>query len=207
MIMFPEKCKALLKSADNTLIEKGYACLSVAEATVDFTGEFVPLHKIGTMMKIVCIEKGHPTHIVSGRVYLSSPERLRLTDISCRLLDGAERHLTASGIVLPARLRPLSKRGGILRSAVKWYDCIVTELSLEGAKIHCAPLAVENCTEYALLLGRPVFMHEAEICLKRTSRSVSGSYVFEGDSEDFEGELSVFIRTAAISVLGSLYSD
>lgn len=208
--MFPEKCKALLKSADNTLLEKGYASFSLLEGTADFTGEFVPLYQIGTVMKIVCIEQGHSTHIVTGKTYLSSPKLLRLTDIRCELVDGAEQYLAAMGFEIPAKIRPHSIRNGLFRSSAKakWDQCIITQISMEGAVIRCPAFAEEPAQDFDVMLGKPVFSKETPIRLRRTAgKGPIRYYTFIGTDKGIANELSVFIRTASLAVLGTHYTE
>lgn len=201
--MFPEKCKALLKSADNSLLEKGYASVSLGDATADFTGEFVPLYKIGTVMKIICIEKGHSTHVVTGKVYLSSPKLLRLIDINCQLIDGAENYLTVSDIAIPTKIRSNISRTGIFRPTIKWHECTIMEVSLRGLLVRCSGVADTTDSEFVLLLDKPILSRESEANLKRISgKGPVRYYEFHGKENDFLSEIGVFIRTVSLSVLG-----
>ena len=93
--MFPEQCSAVLKTLGDQVLEIGTACVSIRKQTVDFVSAFVPLIPINQPCKIVCVENGLSTHVITGNVYLSSPKMLRLTDIRCVLLPVPNRCLRA----------------------------------------------------------------------------------------------------------------
>ena len=84
---------AVLKTPEGRLLEYGNACVSVEERQLDFTGEFVPIFKMGTPLSVVHVQKiGEEEQEIqrfSGEVYLSSQHLLRLVSLADEVLPGA----------------------------------------------------------------------------------------------------------------------
>ena len=81
---------ALLKSADDKLLEIGTANVSIENRSVDFHSEFVQLFKMETPLKIVIMKNDLEIQSFSGNVYLSSQNLLRLVDVTDQVLPGAK---------------------------------------------------------------------------------------------------------------------
>lgn len=102
---------AVLKTLEDRALEYGTACASVAEGRVDFKGEFVPLFKMGTRVKIVRVKDEIETQSFAGEVYLSSEKMLRIVSVTDEVLPGAasaylyevEMAGTAEGAVAPPK--------------------------------------------------------------------------------------------------------
>lgn len=102
---------AVLKTLEDRALEYGTACASIAEGRVDFKGEFVPLFKMGTRVRIVRVKDEVETQRFTGEVYLSSEKMLRIVSVVDEVLPGAasaylydvEMAGTARGLVAPPK--------------------------------------------------------------------------------------------------------
>lgn len=102
---------AVLKTLEDRPLEEGTACASIAEGRVDFKGDFVPLFKMGTRVKIVRVKDDVETQSFTGDVYLSSEKMLRIVSVRDEVLPGAataylydvEMSGTAEGLVAPPK--------------------------------------------------------------------------------------------------------
>ena len=79
--MQPLTCSALLKDTNGNLLEIGTVRLSEQPNSVDFQNEFVPLFKMGTSVIVVPIINQVELNSITGEVYLSTGNYLRLTAI------------------------------------------------------------------------------------------------------------------------------
>lgn len=106
---------AVLKTTEDKVLEYGTACASIAEGSIEFKNEFVPLFKMGTRLKIVRVHDDVETHSFTGEVYLSAEKLLRLVSVTDEVLPGAvsaylydvEMEGTASAILPPQGQRKL----------------------------------------------------------------------------------------------------
>lgn len=80
---------ALLKTPDGKILEYGTASVFCEEQALDFTGEFVPICKMGTPLQVIRVQEDFETQRFSGVVYLSSPRMLRLVSLEDEVLPGA----------------------------------------------------------------------------------------------------------------------
>lgn len=80
---------AVLKTAENKIIEYGRGSVSVENQSLDFFGDFVPIFKMGTRLKVVHAQKGIEIQSFEGEVYLSSQRLLRLVSLTDEVLPGA----------------------------------------------------------------------------------------------------------------------
>ena len=81
--------RALLQTEAGRIVETGFFSVSEEDRTVDFTGDFVPLYRMGSRLKVVCLFGDLQVHSFTGEVYLSSPELMRLVSIEDEVLPGA----------------------------------------------------------------------------------------------------------------------
>ena len=93
--MFPLKCKAILKTINNDILEIGHATYSSQNKSIDFIAPFVPILQMDTEVKVICSENDITTHIFTGKVYLSSEKLLRVVSLNCVFIKGAEKLLAA----------------------------------------------------------------------------------------------------------------
>ena len=68
--MFPSNCKAILKTLDDNIIEYGQATVSLKDKFAEFSAQFVPLLKIATEAKIICMEGAVSTHIILSLIHI-----------------------------------------------------------------------------------------------------------------------------------------
>lgn len=140
--MFLENCKAYLKTEHGELLETGYANISVSNKTVDFVNDFVPLLKLDSRVKIICVIKDPlqnrylESHCFTGDVYLSSQKLLRIINVDDYIVNGAEKNLTVD-TTLPARASilpessSLSARFPIIR---RWSEASVYLVAVESLR-------------------------------------------------------------------------
>lgn len=79
--MQPITCTALLKDTNGKLLEIGTVGLSDLPNTLDFQGPFVPLFKMGTKLVLIPVINQIELNSITGEVYLSTGNFLRLTAI------------------------------------------------------------------------------------------------------------------------------
>ncbi|MEG0339034.1 MAG: hypothetical protein RR573_03865 [Oscillospiraceae bacterium] len=90
--MNPIYFSCVLKSLDGKLLEYGQAFLSQDKAgTINFTGDFVPLIRIGETVNIVRILGERELERFQGQVYLSSRRLLQVIGITGPTLKEAHR--------------------------------------------------------------------------------------------------------------------
>ncbi len=165
--MFPESCKAILKTIDNNILEYGKASISIKDKSIDFTAQFVPLIKIGAQAKIICIENNVSTHVITGSVYLSSDKLLRLVNIRCVLISGAEKVLSAPVSVSAQIYMPELKNGIFSKKIVhRWKECLITNISLDRITFRSAQIMCEYENDIKIKIGSPVFDKDTEISLR-----------------------------------------
>lgn len=80
---------AILQDEEGRLLETGSGSVSPENDSVDFKAEFVPLFKMGTPLRVVRMAGELEVHRFCGRVYLSSQQLLRLTEVSDEVLPAA----------------------------------------------------------------------------------------------------------------------
>jgi hypothetical protein len=161
--MFPEKCKAVIRS-DN-LLEYGFISFKPEIMTVDFTGSFVPLLKVGTRVEIICGEGGRQTHVLLGDVFYSTGNVMRLVNITGRLLEKAERVLTVTKHIEGRLNMKTAKKGTVLA-------CIITELTAKGIGFRC-PKTEEMVWEgLTVTVGAPIFREPVKLCLQPSKQSL-----------------------------------
>lgn len=101
--MYPLYFRAILKTEDDKILEHGYATVSSTDGLIDFKNEFVPLMKIGSIVKIVRVLQDAEKDCFVGEVYLSSRNMLRIISTDCKALQEAQRILS-DNTSLPVRL-------------------------------------------------------------------------------------------------------
>lgn len=172
--MFPSNCKAILKTLDDSIVEYGQVSVSLKDKFAEFSSQFVPLLKIGTEAKITCIEDNVSTHIITGKVYLSSKNLLRLVSIKCTLIPGAENVLETPAFLRAKIYKPVLKTGVFSRNKVvfKWDECTITSFSMKNITFRSSRIMCEYEDQIKLRIGTPVFSKETEISLQIASNGL-----------------------------------
>lgn len=166
--MFPSNCKAILKTLDESIVEYGQASVSLKERFAEFSSQFVPLLKIGTQAKIICVTENTSTHIITGEVYLSSKNLLRLISIKCTLMPGAENVLETPAFLRAKIYKPIMKKGIFSKNkiAYKWDECTITSFSMKHITFRSSRIMCEYEDHIKLKIGPPVFSKDTEISLQ-----------------------------------------
>ena len=172
--MFPSNCKAILKTLDDSIIEYGQVTVSLKEKFAEFSSQFVPLLKIGTEAKIICIEGNTSTHIINGEVYLSSKNLLRLVSIKCTLIPGAETVLETPAFLRAKIYKPVMKKGIFSKNKIvyKWDECTITSLSMKNISFRSSRIMCEYEDQIKLRIGSPVFSRDTELNLQIASNGL-----------------------------------
>lgn len=168
--MFPKECKAILKTTDNSILEYGFASISLKNKYVEFTANFVPLLPIKTPVRIFCLESGQTTHIFSGNVYLSSKRLLRVVSIKCALMPGAEEVLSIE-TTLSAKFTARTIAGKFF-PIQKWTDCTINTLSLNNISFTAPQIDTEFSDLLIMRIKSPLFSKNTEISLRAGKRSL-----------------------------------
>ncbi|MEM1485301.1 hypothetical protein V6615_10540 [Oscillospiraceae bacterium PP1C4] len=92
--MNPRYFDAILKTEDDKFLEIGTACVSIEDQSIEFKNEFVPLLKLGEIVKIVRLDDNVETRSFTGEVYLSSRRLLRIVSAVDTILPGAINYLS-----------------------------------------------------------------------------------------------------------------
>ncbi|MGN0620316.1 MAG: hypothetical protein ACI4I9_00475 [Porcipelethomonas sp.] len=166
--MFPSNCKAILKTMNDSVIEYGQVTVSLKEKFAEFTAQFVPLLKIETEAKIICMEGGTSTHIIVGKVYLSSKNLLRLVSIKCTLIPGAENVLETPTFLRAKIYKPVMKSGIFSKNKIvyKWDECTIISISLKNISFRSSRIMCEYEDQIKIKIGAPIFSKETEITLQ-----------------------------------------
>ncbi len=209
--MFPAKCKAILKTIDNNILETGFASYSAQGQYIDFTSPFVPIMKIKSKIKVVCSDNGVITHVFTGEVYLSSPRLLRVVSLKCAFLTGAEKALAAdinfdAQILLPAFHHTLF----INKLIYKWQNCTIKAISTRGVALECDEILDQFAEKVTVKISEPVFSKPTELNLHTGEKGLmfgnhtKYKYKIGKLSKRAEAELCNFIRQANIRLLGTI---
>ncbi len=172
--MFPSNCKAILKTLDESIIESGQASVSLKDKFAEFSSQFVPLLKIGTQAKIICLEGVASTHIITGQVYLSSKNLLRLISIKCTLYPGAENILEIPTFLRAKIYKPVMKSGIFSKNKIvyKWDECTITSLSMKNISFRSSRIMCEYENQIKLKIGSPVFSKDTDLNLQLASNGL-----------------------------------
>lgn len=211
--MFPSNCKAVLKTMDENIVEYGQANISLKEKFVEFTSQFVPLLKIDTEAKIICLEGISSTHIITGKVYLSSKNLLRLVEIKCTLIPGAERVLETPTFIRAKIYKPVVKKGMFSKSKIvhKWDDCTIISISLEKIAIRASRIMCEYEDQLKIKIGSPIFTKETEINLQLAQNGLmfgkNSKYIYKITKlkESEQEELADFIKLGSLELIKYLH--
>ncbi|MCH4239901.1 MAG: hypothetical protein LKF71_06520 [Oscillospiraceae bacterium] len=95
---------AVLKDMSGKQLAQGAATVYAENRSIDFTGDFVPMYRMGTQLQIARIFEGKEIHLFIGTVFISDKNLLRLVSITDRLLPGSE-DVYFSETKIPAVLR------------------------------------------------------------------------------------------------------
>ncbi|MGN0613882.1 MAG: hypothetical protein ACI4JB_08285 [Porcipelethomonas sp.] len=211
--MFPSNCKAVLKTMDDNIVEYGQANISLKEKYVEFTSQFVPLLKIDTEAKIICLEGSASTHIITGTVFLSSKNLLRLINIKCTLIPGAENVLETPTFLRAKIYKPVVKKGVFSKSKIvhKWDECTVISLSLHQIAIRASRIMCEYEDQLKIRIGSPVFSKETEISLQLAQNGLmfgkNSKYTYKIIKlrEKEQEELADFIKLGSLELIKYLH--
>lgn len=207
--MFPSNCKAILKTIDDNIIEYGQVTVSLKEKYAEFSSQFVPLLKIETEAKIICMEGTVTTHIITGRVYLSSKNLLRLISIKCTLIPGAENVLETPTFIRAKIYKPILKRGIFNKNKIvyKWDECTIISVSMKSISFRSSRIMCEYENQIKLKIGNPIFSKEAELNLQIASsglmfgKNSKYSYNIIKLKEHEQTELAEYIKLGCLEML------
>lgn len=207
--MFPSNCKAVLKTMDDNIIEYGQANISLKEKFVEFTSQFVPLLKVDTEAKIICLEGVSSTHIITGKVFLSSKNLLRLVGIRCTLIPGAENVLEIPTFLRAKIFKPVVKKGIFSKNKIvhKWDDCTVISVSLKQIAIRASRIMCEYEDQLKIRIGGPIFSKDTEINLQLAQNGLmfgkNSKYVYKiiRMREKEQEELADFIKLGSLELI------
>lgn len=213
--MFPSNCKAVLKTLDNSIVEYGQVSVSLKEKFAEFTAQFVPLLNIGTQAKIICVEDNTSTHVISGEVYLSSKNLLRLVSIKCTLIPGAESVLETPTFLRAKIYKPVLKSAVFSKNKIvyKWDECTVTSISLKNVSFRSSRIMCEYENQIKLRIGAPIFSRETEISLQLASNGLmfgknsKYNYRILKLKEKEQNELSEFIKLGSLEMIKYLQGN
>ena len=206
--MFPTSCDAVLKNHKNQTLEVGTATVSFTNRSADFIAPFVPLVKLGDEAKIICTHHNIATHVITGKVYLSSDKLLRLVEIQCTLLPNAE-NVLATSEEIPAEIHlPIFNTDFLGRKFIyTWQSCTVLGISADTVTLRCKRLPEEYVGQVRVRLDEPLFPEQTEMTLY-----VDGKGILFGKQAKYEcryGGLTVrqrarigdYIRSYSIRIL------
>lgn len=207
--MFPSNCKAVLKTMDDNIVEYGQVSISLKEKYAEFSSPFVPLLKIDTEAKIICIEGNVSTHIITGRVFLSSKNLLRLVNITCMLIPGAENVLETPTFLRAKIYKPVIKKGIFTKNKIshKWDDCTVISLSMHYIVLRASRIMCEYEDQLKIKIGDPIFTKETEINLQLAQNGLmfgkNSKYVYRilKMKEKEQKELADYIKLGSMELI------
>lgn len=211
--MFPSNCKAILKTSDDSIIEHGQVSVSLKEKFAEFSSQFVPLLKIETEAKIICLEGVTSTHIITGKVFLSSKNLLRLVDIKCTLIPGAETVLETPTFIRAKIYKPIVKKGIFSKKKIvhKWDECTIISVSLQQMTIRSSRIMCEYENQIKLKIGSPIFSKETEISLQLAQNGLmfgkNSKYIYRiiKLKEKEQSELADFIKLGSLELIKYLH--
>lgn len=163
---------AVLKTPEGRVVEYGTALASIAEGSVDFKSEFVPLFKMGTPMVIVRVKDKVETQVFRGESYLSTEKMLRLVQVRDEVLPGAasaysydvELSGEGSALIQPKTTRRFFSFGQKEESLPSWQEFPIDlySISLTRVKFTCSvPLAQGQ--KVTLTAGDPPLLQEVPL--------------------------------------------
>ncbi len=211
--MFPSNCKAVLKTLDDNIVEYGQANISLKEKYVEFSSQFVPLLKIDTEAKIICLEGNASTHIITGRVFLSSKNLLRLINVRCTLIPGAEKFLETPTFLRAKIYKPIVKKGIFSKNKIvhKWDDCTVISVSMTQIVLRASRIMCEYENQLKIKIGNPIFSKETEITLQLAQNGLmfgkNSKYIYKivKMKEREQAELAEYIKLGSMELIKYLH--
>ena len=208
--MFPVKCKAILKTTDDEIIELGFASYSAENQSVDFTASFVPIMQMDTEVKVVCTENSKTTHVFFGKVYLSSQKLLRVVSLKCVFLKGAEKAIAANIPFEGQILLPVLKKKLFSKVTYEWQLCTINAISTRGVAIECPEILPEYSEKIKIRIFEPVFSKPTELSLNSVQKGLmfgnktKYKYKIGKLSNHTEAELCEYIKKSNLALLGSI---
>lgn len=158
--------EAYLKADDGKIFEMGYASASKEKKAVDFVGDFVPIMELHSKATIVKIIDGRECHSFEGEVYLSSKNRLQLSNVTDKLLSYQEmtiaQRVAMAGTVYAIAFLPPEKRGGLAQKQLKKTNVEIFSVSLR--EIGFTVPKTEMMDSHLLLqISEPILMRDVEL--------------------------------------------
>ncbi|MBP1564508.1 MAG: hypothetical protein J6A58_01960 [Oscillospiraceae bacterium] len=209
--MFPLKCKAILKTMRDDVLEIGHAVFSSQNQSIDFIASFVPILQMDTEVKVICSEDDITTHIFTGKVYLSSEKLLRVVSLKCVFIKGAEKLLAAHAPFEAQVLLPAFKHKLIFNKLTyKWHPCNIRAISIRGLAIECPEILSEYEEKITVRISEPIFSKPTDIRLHTGQKGLmfgnhtKYKYKLGKLSKRAETELLIFIRQFNLSLLGNI---
>lgn len=153
----PHFFKAVLKTQNDQYLADGSATVCVAEKSVEFRSQFVPLLPLGAQAKIVRVIDGRETHCFEGSVYLSSSTLMRLVDVNDQLLTEVELE-AMQNVTIPAQVSPYQTQNGLFQFAAKRlarFEAEVFSISLTRLRFVCSEEFMEG-ERVSINLGPPL---------------------------------------------------
>ncbi|MBE6854706.1 MAG: hypothetical protein E7501_03515 [Ruminococcus sp.] len=206
--MFPTSCDAVLKNHKNQTLEVGTATVSITNRSADFVAPFVPLVKLGDEAKIICTHQNIATHVITGKVYLSSDKLLRLIEIKCTLLPNAE-NVLATNEEIPAEIYlPVFNTDFLGKKFIyTWQSCTILGVSADTIQLRCKRLPDEYVGQVRVRLTHPLFDELTEVTL-----NINGKGILFGKQAKYEcrygglstrqtARISDYIRSFSIRIL------
>ncbi|MCQ2464562.1 MAG: hypothetical protein MJ095_03160 [Oscillospiraceae bacterium] len=209
--MFPAKCKAILKLMNNEVLEYGFASYSAQDQYLDFTAQFVPILQINSEVKVVCSENGVTTHVFTGSVYLSSSKLLRVIDLKCAFIHGAEKVLAAHVPFNAQVFVPAFRKNFLMNKLIyRWENCSIKSISMNVAALECPDIIGEYDDKIIIKISDPIFSKPTEIHLHTGEKGLmfgnhtKYKYKIGKINKRCESELGAFIRKANMALLGDV---
>ncbi len=208
--MFPVKCKAILKTTDDEILEIGCASYSAENQSVDFTASFVPIMQMDTDVKVVCTENSKTTHVFFGKVYLSSQKLLRVVSLKCVFLKGAEKSI-ASNIPFEGQiLLPVLRKKLFGKVSYEWQLCTINAISVRGVALECQEIPEAYSEKIKIRIFEPVFSKPTELSLNTVQKGLmfgnhtKYKYKIGKLSNHTEAELCEYIKKSNLALLGNI---
>lgn len=159
--------EAYLKADNGKIFEMGYASISTErDRAVDFVGDFVPMMELHSPAKIVKLIDGRECHSFDGEVYLSSKERLQISNVHDKLLSYQEmtvpQHVALAGAIYAIAFLPPERRGDKPKRALKTTRIEIFQISLREIGF-TVPKAHSIDNHLLLHVEDPVRMDDVEL--------------------------------------------
>lgn len=161
-----ENFEAYLKADDGKIFEMGYASASKEKNAIDFVSDFVPIMTLKTKATIVKLIDGRECHSFDGEVYLSTKNRLQLSNVKDKLLSYQEmtiaQRVAMTGTVYAIAFLPPKKRGEEPQKQLKTTNVEIFSLSLREIGFTLPKTEMVE-THLLLSVNAPAKMEDVEL--------------------------------------------